>query len=754
MTALSEQFIAESRELIQQATNDLIAVEREGFSDERIARVFRAFHTLKGSAGVVNLPAMGLVLHAAEDVLAAVQSGRLGATSAVIDRALACMDQVAGWVDDFEASDALPADAGEVASSMSELLRGLLGGAAATTARPSDVHVVPDWARTLLRSHAAKISARPTRAPICALRYEPRASCFFDGDDPLELMRRVPELLGFGIEPRETPPPLADMDPFSCNLRLLAVSASTHAELSTLFRFVPDEVRIIEIAPASLAAEPSANSGTEATLARAVIEEQTHVIRAAGAMGSAEGRLGSAMRVAANALRYSWREQEAQRIEQAGAVAISKAEPAPLLAAIDDVLRSWASDVGNHAGKSDNLSGQTSTFSGTRSLRVDETRIDSLVHLAGELLVIKNGFAHLARQLEGTDGGQQIARTLKVQNDALDRLAGELHDAALRLRMVPIAQVFRSFPRLVRDMSHQLGKKVSLVTRGESTESDKTIVDLLFEPLMHLVRNALDHGIERPERRSVGGKPETATITLQALRKGDRLVVEVSDDGRGIDPAAIRARAAEKGVLPAEELAVLTDEQAVDLIFSPGFSTASAVSDISGRGVGLDIVRSTAERIGGRVSVKTRVQAGTTITLDLPMNIALLRIMVVEADGHLFGVPMDAVAETVRLTPDRITRFKSNDGFVLHDRIIPICSLAELLNLPATQSAHSDVRLVIVAETGGKTAAFEVDGIRDRMEVVLKPMQGLLASARGYAGTTLLGDGAVLLVLDLKEILL
>jgi two-component system chemotaxis sensor kinase CheA len=319
--------------------------------------------------------------------------------------------------------------------------------------------------------------------------------------------------------------------------------------------------------------------------------------------------------------------------------------------------------------------------------------------------------------------------------------------------MVPVAQVFRSFPRLVRDMSQRLEKKVRLVTHGETTESDKAVVDRLFEPLLHLVRNALDHGIESPEQRRSAGKDEGATITMQASRVGDRLVVEVVDDGRGIDPAIVRRSARERGLIAADELAALPDEQVIDLIFSAGFSTAAEVSDISGRGVGMDVVRATVERIGGRASVTSRFGAGTTVRLDLPMNIALSRIMVVEAGGQMFGIPMDAVTETVRLGRDRISRIKNNDGFVLRDRVVPICSLAELMKLPAAPTPAADTRLVLVTEISGKVTALEVDAIQDRLEVVLKPLQGLLANARGYAGTTLLGDGRVLLVLDLKEVL-
>ena len=365
---------------------------------------------------------------------------------------------------------------------------------------------------------------------------------------------------------------------------------------------------------------------------------------------------------------------------------------------------------------------------------------------------MKNGFAHLAKQVEVEGRAQEISRAIRGQHDAVERLAAELYSTIIQLRMVPVEHVFRSFPRLVRDMAQRLNKNVTLVTHGETTESDKTIVDLLFEPLMHLVRNALDHGIETSEQRHAAGKSEIATITLGASRTADRFVVEVIDDGRGIDPAVVRRKAEEKKVISAGELTALSDEQAIELIFSPGFSTASEVSDISGRGVGMDVVRSSIERIGGRVSLRSHLGTGTTVSLDLPTNIAMSRIMVVEAGGQGFGIPMDAVSETVRVSPDQIRQIKNNDGFVLRDRVVPICSLSELMNLPPSKPAEAAARLVVVTEVGGKITAIEVDAIRERMEVVLKPMQGLLSNASGYVGTTLTGDGAVLLVLDMKEI--
>jgi two-component system chemotaxis sensor kinase CheA len=764
VNVLHEQFITEARELIEQATEDLVALEREGSAPERIDRLFRAFHTLKGAAAVVELPAMTMTVHAAEDLLAAIQGGRLVISPAMIDQALACLDKVSQWVDEFAGHAALAPSADDDARAIVARLRGFLSGQATkpeTASRQGNAGVdreLPGWASRLVESQRARIvrTAQGRAAGLSAICYEPSADCFFRGDDPLRMMRQVPEQLAFDIEAREPWPAVADIDPYACNLRLLAISAADRADIASVFRLVPDQVRIVEIAADDLPSTGEDDAGDATALIRLVIEEQIRVVRAKEHGEDLVGRLGAASRVAANALRHGLREELAQRVEVACSSALSGQERAPLLAALEDALASLgrpASTIDAAPDAEWTPSGPSGSEGGAgRLLRVDECRIDALVNLAGELIVAKNTLAHLAKRVEHELGGHDLGREVMRGHESIERLAGEMHAAILQLRMVPVARVFRSFPRLVRDTARELNKTVTLVFSGETTEADKTIVDHLFEPLLHLVRNALDHGIEAPEQRRAAGKHEAATITMRAWRAGDHFVVEVVDDGRGIDPAIIRRNARERKLLPDDELAALSDEQAIDLIFSAGFSTAAEVTDISGRGVGMDVVRATVERVGGRISLTSRLGAGTTVRLDLPMNIAMSRIMVVETGGQLFGIPMDAVTETVRLTPDHISQIKNNNGFVLRDRIVPICSLAELMDLPTGANSEAGAKLLVVAEMGGKIAALEIDAIRDRLEVVLKPMQGLLAGARGYLGTTLLGDGRVLLVIDLKEL--
>ncbi len=554
--------------------------------------------------------------------------------------------------------------------------------------------MLPEWAQALIRAEGAAIARDKLPAPAVrgVLRTAGQLFLRRRRSDPVDAAD--PRCAGRAHRSASALAPLADLDPFACNLRLLAICGADSAAISNIFRLVPDQVRIVEIPadawPRVLAVKAADDDAS--AVVRAVIAEQRRVLQIASAPEDFVGRVGAAARAAANALRHGERADLAAGVERAEATALAQGSTAPLVSALAAILERpdvATTTVDAPAVDLATAPADESERRVSRSLRVDEAKIDALVNLAGELIVRKNGFAHLAKRAEDAGTDSDFAHALRREHEAVERLAGELHAAILQLRMVPVAQVFRSFPRLVRDMALRLDKKVELVTRGEATELDKTIVDRLFEPLLHLVRNALDHGIESTEQRRAAGKPETAVITMQAARSGDRFVLEVIDDGRGIDPATVRRRARERDLMALDELAALSDEQVLDLIFSAGFSTAAEVSDISGRGVGMDVVRATAAQMGGHVSVSSRVGAGTTVRLDLPLNIALSRIMVVEAGQQVFGIPLDAVMETVRLTPDRISQIKSNAGFVLRDRIVPICSLAEAMNLPASPTAGS-----------------------------------------------------------------
>jgi two-component system, chemotaxis family, sensor kinase CheA len=763
VNALQEQFVTEARELIRQAIDDLVSLERDGTSPERIDRVFRAFHTLKGSAGVVELPTMSVVLHAAEDLLAAIRQGSLSANVDVIDQSLSCLDLVSRWVDEFETGGSLTAQADDDGRVMAERLRSLLPQRTQSPARKSlpeaSEAALPEWTLALMAFESAALASRLEARPsaLFAISYEPITGCFFNGDDPLQLMRQLPDVLAFHIEPREAFAPLSDLDPYACNLRLQAISAADRDQITKIFRLVPDQVRILAVPVEALRVEKFSAKVDKDALVRKVIETQVELLRVPNRKDDLAGCVGAAARSAANALLHGGHIQQAEAVERAKSIALEQRAVAPVLIALEQALLAvdGARALLNPEDVEEpNLAATDSPQRpADRVLRVTEAKIEALLNLAGELVVAKNALAHSAKRVEQELVGREVTESIRRDYDAIARLVVELHGSILQLRMVPAGQVFQSFPRLVRDLSRQLGKKVELVTRGDGTEADKTIVDRLFEPLVHLVRNAVDHGIESPGQRLAAGKPEVATVSIEASRIGDRFLVRVTDDGRGVDPAVVRRKALEKRVMPPEELGALTDEQVAELIFAPGFSTTSQVSDISGRGIGMDAVRAAAEQMGGRVSLQSKAGTGSTVQIDLPTTVAMSRIMVVEAAGQLFGISMDAVSETVRVTPDRISRIRNNDGFVFRDRVVPIVALAEIMKLPAQVKDATIAKLLVVMEASGKIAALEIDAIHDRLDVVLKPMQGLLAGARGYAGTTLLGSGQVLLVLDIKELL-
>ena len=388
----------------------------------------------------------------------------------------------------------------------------------------------------------------------------------------------------------------------------------------------------------------------------------------------------------------------------------------------------------------------------TRTLRIEAARIDALLDMVGELMTSKNAMAGLVSDAAALSGGADLARSMAATKKDLDRLAASLYGAVLQTRMVALSQAFRRLPRLVRDLSRRLGKPTDLVIEGDGIEADKTIVDELFEPLLHLVRNAMDHGIELPPQRFAAGKPPVAKLSLRVTRAGEQIVVALSDDGRGIDPAAIRQSAIAKGIVTAERAASLSDAATLDLLFAAGFSTASSISDLSGRGVGLDAVRTEIARLGGSVAIESRIGEGTSINLRLPVSFAMTQLLVVTVDGERYGVPMPSVVETVRVALDGITPIRAGRAFVLRSRTVPLLSLSGLLDLPDAAPSEKELT-VLVLDIHGEPVGIIIDAIAERLETVTRPLGGVLRGIRGIAGTTVLGDGRVLLVLDVAGLI-
>jgi two-component system chemotaxis sensor kinase CheA len=389
-----------------------------------------------------------------------------------------------------------------------------------------------------------------------------------------------------------------------------------------------------------------------------------------------------------------------------------------------------------------------------RTMKVEQYKIDHLLDLVGELIVSKNALPFLARSAERGDEARVLARSIKDQHVALNRLTEELQAAAMDMRMLPASVVFDRFPRLVRDTARKLGKQVRLQTSGGETSADKDMLEQLADPLLHLMRNSLDHGLEGAEERQAAGKAPEGTITLTAAQQPDGVVIEINDDGRGVDPAAIRRSAYAKGLISEQEAESLDDRASRDLLFRAGFSTAETVSDLSGRGVGMDAVRSTIVALGGSVSLESTHGAGTTVRLRLPLSMAVTKVMVFSVADQQFGVPVDIVRETVRLPRSQVQRIADQPAIVRRGAVVPIFDLVGALELRAAPPADEDddARLLVL-DIDGREVAIGVQRFEEHLDVMLKPLEGVLAGLPGLAGSTLLGDGTVLLILDLPEVL-
>ncbi len=663
MDDLLQHFIVEARELVQQATDDLIALERDPTGSAHLDSAFRAVHTLKGSVGLFDFAPMGLALHAAEDLLGALRERREAMGPEVIDSLLECIGQSERWVDHIADTGHLPPGAAEEGYRIARALRAQLdeGPSSAAPALPAENIA---WIEELKAAcpDPALLTAETT--PLVAIRYTPRPDCFFAGDDPVALLRSVPDLIAVRLSNRDPWPPASELDPFACNLRIEALSGAALDAVKAVFRFVPDQVTLHE-----------ASRGTQADAHR----------------------------------------------PPSGNAAAEQSSATP--------------------------GGATA-----RMLRVDAARIDRLADLVGEMVIAKNALAHLAGR--GGDGmsRKDLVQGIQASQAAIDRLVAEMHGAIMDVRMMPMRDIFRRFPRAVREIAGPLGKTIDFTMEGEDVEADKSVVEGLFEPLLHVLRNAIGHGAEPEDLRHAAGKPASTRVVLRARRDGDRVLVEVEDDGRGIDPGAIRRVARERGLAASEQIDHMSDAEAVNLIFAPGFSTASEVTELSGRGVGMDAVRSSVERLGGQIGVQSRLGQGTTIRLSLPLTLVMTKVMAVRVGGELYGLPLDGIVETAFVPTARVLPVGEAEAFVLRDRTLPLVRLAQLLGIPGTAESAPAMKVVVMA-AGDELVGLAVDGFAERMDVLMRPMDGILAGMPGVMGTTLLGDGSVLMILDIPELI-
>lgn len=393
--------------------------------------------------------------------------------------------------------------------------------------------------------------------------------------------------------------------------------------------------------------------------------------------------------------------------------------------------------------------------SASSSIRVDHEKLDHLMNLIGELLINRNRYAMIAKTLEV--GGEdldvtKVAQDLSETTYAMARVSDELQDTIMKVRMVPVSSVFSRFPRLVRDLSRKCGKDVELITEGEDTELDKSVVEAINDPLMHIIRNAVDHGIESTEARKAAGKEPGGKVWLRAYHKGNSVALEVEDDGQGIDPETMREVAVRKGIITPDEARNLDDREAVDLIFAPGFSSSEKITDISGRGVGMDVVRTNVKNLKGSVSTSSVVGKGTRFTLLLPLTLAIIEALMIKMGDQMYAIPLDAVSTTTKLESVRLTDVKGRKAVTMRGEVLGIVDLAELLNLRGPSKELPEVLSVVIIQDNDRRLGLVVDRLLDRQEIVIKSLGTYLSDVRGLSGASIMGDGSVVLILDPHEI--
>ncbi|MBS1242825.1 MAG: CheA signal transduction histidine kinase [Nitrospirae bacterium] len=387
----------------------------------------------------------------------------------------------------------------------------------------------------------------------------------------------------------------------------------------------------------------------------------------------------------------------------------------------------------------------------SNTVRVDIHKLDSLMSSVGELHIIKSEIGRIALDLRGQQGFTGIAVTLTKAYKNLERRLNEIQEGILDVRMVPIGQIFTRLAQTVRKYAREAGKEIDLEIRGEETELDKLMVEDLADPLMHLIRNAIDHGIAKPDARKLQGKPERGLVRLTAFPTGNHVVITVEDDGGGIDPRVLLAKAREKGLVEDELDAERDRKEVLDLIFLPGFTTSETVTEISGRGVGMDVVKRNVSRLSGMIDIETETGVGTTFILTLPITLAIIKALIIEASGRRFAVPLGSVLEVMRVRPEQIETIETREVMAIRDETIPLLRLSDAFSLP--RADQQETHFVVLVGLAERRLGLVVDRLRGQQEIVIKPLGSRLADTPGIAGATELGDKIVVLVLDVESLI-
>jgi len=696
LSQFHQVFFEESKEGLDTMESSLLNLDVSHIDKETINEIFRAAHSIKGGSGTFGFTNIAEFTHVVETLLDLIRSDQFRIEPEHVDLFLQSVDCLRTMINQLEAGDNCDT---EQADELKARFDALLSGESQQNEHSESPSVSSDGGAQMPDSadqHGWQIY------------FKPDADILRTGNEPLRMFRELEELGQLNVSALvEDIPKLSGMDPEACYLAwdLTLWGEVDEAQIREVFEWVVDES---ELTITSLSIAPEGVPGGAETVdpadeASKTVEPATQPIP--GASG----------------------------IAQEDAIEASQPGTKPVASAASAAKRSDATPRKESKPESS-------------SIRVGTDKVDSLINMVGELVITQSMLGELGR-----DFSEDRLPRLMEGLEQLSQHTRELQESVMRIRMLPISFAFSRFPRLVHDMGKNLGKQVELELLGEQTELDKTVMERIGDPLVHLVRNSLDHGIEMPEARLAAGKPAAGKITLNAFHQGGNIVIQIIDDGGGLNRDRILAKAIENGLV--SESDQLSDEQIHDLIFRPGFSTAAEITDISGRGVGMDVVRRNIQELNGSVEVESTAGEGSTFTIRLPLTLAILDGQLIRVGVHTYIFPLVSIIESIQSSGQMIHRVGSDCSVLrLRDEYVPIVRLWDIFNIEP-DSRNLDDGLLVVVEGDNMKIAVLVDDLLAQQQVVIKSLQDNYKSVEGISGATILGDGTVSLILDISGLI-
>jgi len=692
-----EIFIDESSEHLQSLSDCIMTLEKEPDNKDTINEVFRAAHSLKGMAGTMGFKRMQHLTHDMENVFQEVRSDKIAVDSAMIDLLFKCLDAIDGYLANVKASSDEGTEDNEIIiKELNDFIAKANGEAPAAAQAPAT-------------------SAPAEEAP--AADDNGRKVLWIDFTE--EEKNQVASVKAEG------------KSVYAVTVYIQKDCLLKAARAFLVFRAVEGLGQIIVNRPSSQDIEDE-KFELDFSFCVATSEPLDKIIAAAKNVSEIEEVVGEEIKDL-DAAKVEESVEEKPQATATPAVAATPAAPA----------------APTTTANANNAKKQTPAKpASNRTVRVDIEKLDALMNQVSELIIAKNSLVSIS----STEGGSFTSQGFHEQIEYLERITTNLHESVMKVRMVPIESVVNKFPRMIRDLSRTLNKKMELYMTGEDTELDRTVVDQIGDPLQHLLRNSADHGLESAEVRAQRGKPETGTIFLNAYQEGNNVIIQVGDDGNGIDVEAVKAKAVERGVITAEQAEVMTQKEAVNLLFMPSFSMAKQITDISGRGVGLDVVKSNIEALGGDVEVKTKLGEGSTFTVRLPLTLAIIQALLVTIRDEKYAIALASITNIEDIPAKEIKYVEAKEVIHLRGSVIPLIRLDKVLDIEPKEESDENLTVVIV-KRGDQMAGLVVDTLIGQQEIVIKSLGKYINGNKLISGATILGDGEVALIIDANTLM-